>query len=295
MSNKLSGTLPRVLSALVALPVYIFALYTDLIYSLPVLIASSIISLACLYEYYAISDKGSEGRAFMIYGMTAGLAVNIIMYFFAFGRTYGYTGYMEVFDARVVFAAIFIFLSIILVLQLFKRPIQGGIYSLAVTVFGVIYIVFSFSHIILMKALKDGFYYIFILNVVVMLNDTGAYFGGRLFGKHKTKFEVSPNKSWEGYFSGTLVSILAMLITSEVYVVFFQKQLFSVIEAAILGIVLSIFGHIGDLIESAVKRDGSAKDSGSIIPGHGGMWDVFDALIFSLPFFYYYLVLKGVS
>jgi len=63
----------------------------------------------------------------------------------------------------------------------------------------------------------------------------------------------------------------------------------------LLGVALSVLGNLGDLIESAVKRDGSIKDSGSIIPGHGGMWDVFDALIFSMPLFYYYLMLKGVA
>ena len=92
-----------------------------------------------------------------------------------------------------------------------------------------------------------------------------------------------------------LFSILAMIITSQVYAVFFGRNLFSMIEAAILGIILGILGDLGDLIESAIKRDGAIKDSGSIIPGHGGMWDVFDALIFVFPLFYYYLVLKGVQ
>ena len=66
------------------------------------------------------------------------------------------------------------------------------------------------------------------------------------------------------------------------------------LECTILGIVISILANVGDLIESAVKRDGGFKDSGSIIPGHGGMWDVFDATIFALPLFYYYLVFKGI-
>ena len=67
------------------------------------------------------------------------------------------------------------------------------------------------------------------------------------------------------------------------------------VEAAIVGGFLSLLGNIGDLIESAVKRDGNIKDSGTIIPGHGGMWDTFDAIILSLPIFYYYLILTGVN
>ena len=121
-----------------------------------------------------------------------------------------------------------------------------------------------------MKALTDGVYYIIILNVVVMLNDTVAYFGGVLFGKHKTGFPVSPNKSWEGYFSGLLFSVLSMVITNQVYRSFFGKGLFAMVEAVFLGIALSVLGNLGDLVESAVKRDGAIKDSGSIIPGHGG-------------------------
>ncbi len=295
MSNTKNATLKRVMSAIVALPVYVFAFTTDYFLSIPVLIASLIISIASLYEYYSICSMDDKGKPFMVLGISAGVIINILFYIFAYGRIHGYNRYIESFDARVIFAVLVLFLAIILIMQIFKRPIKGGIYSLAVTVFGVIYIVFSFSHIILMKALQDGFYYILILNIVVMINDTGAYFGGVLFGKHKTNFEVSPNKSWEGYFSGLLFSIVAMMVTSEIFAVFFDKQLFTLIEAAVIGIFLSILGHIGDLVESAIKRDSTTKDSGSIIPGHGGMWDVYDALIFTFPFFYYYLVLKGIN
>jgi len=179
--------------------------------------------------------------------------------------------------------------------HIYKRPVAGGIYSLATTVFGVVFIAFLFSHIILLKSLKDGYIYVLILNAIVMLNDSGAYFGGVYFGKHKAGFKVSPNKSWEGYFSGLLTSIIAMLLISMVLESFFGKSLFSMVEATIIGIVISVIGNIGDLAESAIKRDGSIKDSGSLIPGHGGLWDVFDSMIVTLPLFYYYLVLKGVQ
>jgi phosphatidate cytidylyltransferase len=132
------------------------------------------------------------------------------------------------------------------------------------------------------------------LNIVIILNDAAAYFGGVLFGKHKTNFPVSPNKSWEGYLSGLFISIIAMIATDFFYSRFLNKDLFTLSESIILGIVLSIAGNLGDLAESAVKRDTAKKDSGSLLPGHGGMWDVFDAMIFSLPLFYYYLMLKGI-
>ncbi|HOD13295.1 MAG TPA: phosphatidate cytidylyltransferase [Spirochaetota bacterium] len=295
MTEIQKATIKRVLSAVVALPVYVFTIVTDLGQSVPMLACSLIVTLACLYEYYSITDRGEEGRAFVKTGMVFAVVVNIIMYLFAYGKLYGYSRYIPAFDARVVLGVISVFMVAMMALQLFTRPLKGAAYSMGVTLFGVLYIVFFFSHVILLKSLADGVYYIILLNIVVMLNDTMAYFGGVLFGKHKTGFPVSPNKSWEGYFSGLLFSVLAMVITNEVYAAFFDRHLFGMIEAVLLGVALSVLGNLGDLIESAVKRDGSIKDSGSIIPGHGGMWDVFDALIFSMPLFYYYLMLKGVA
>lgn len=287
-------TLTRVLSAIVTLPVLIYVIITDDFLCLPILLASVIISLFCLYEFYMIADRGEEGGAFVKTGLVAGFALNVIMYIFAFGKPLGVSGAVAIFDARVITAFFMLFISVILVLQLFTRPLKGAAYSLGITVFGVFYIVLSLSHLILLKSLVDGVFYIIILIAVVMLNDTGAYFGGVMFGKHKAGIEASPNKSWEGYFSGLLFSVIAFILTNQIFASFFSRELFSMIECVLLGIFTSVFANIGDLVESAVKRDGGFKDSGRIIPGHGGMWDVFDATIFALPFFYYYLIFKGI-
>jgi len=291
----MNETSTRILSAVVALPVYCFLVVTDLFYSIPILVASLVISLGCLWEYYQISSRDEGNRPFVVAGMVMAAAVNILMYLYAFGRVYGYAAYVAPFDARFILAVLAVGLPIVFAVHIYKRPVAGGIYSLATTVFGVVFIAFLFSHIILLKSLKDGYIYVLILNAIVMLNDSGAYFGGVYFGKHKAGFKVSPNKSWEGYFSGLLTSIIAMLLISMVLESFFGKSLFSMVEATIIGIVISVIGNIGDLAESAIKRDGSIKDSGSLIPGHGGLWDVFDSMIVTLPLFYYYLVLKGVQ
>jgi phosphatidate cytidylyltransferase len=294
MSLLGNTTFKRILSAVIALPVYIFLIISDSFYSTPILGISLLISLICLYEFFLITDRGDEGRAFFKTGMSAGVIINIVIYLFAFGKVFGFGRYIGIFDARVIIAIVTIFLCSILTLQIFRRPIRGGIYSISITLFGVLYIVLSFSHIILIKALANGLFYLLFHNIIIMLNDIGAYFGGVFFGKHKTNFPVSPNKSWEGYFSGLLFSIVFSIIINEVYISFFNRTLFTTIEAAVIGIILSILGSTGDLVESAVKRDSSIKDSGSIIPGHGGMWDVFDAIIFSMPVYYYYLLLIGV-
>ena len=291
--GKLKNSLYRILTAAVALPVYFFAIGTDLFYSVPILIASLVITLLSLYEFYRISDRGDEGRPFTAIGIICGAAVNIVMYVYAFGF-FGHR-LSGGFETKLIMVVFVLLLALVMTIQLFFRPIKGAIYSIAVTGFGIFYIVFFFSHIFLLRILEHGFLYILLINIVIIINDSAAYFAGISIGKHKTNFAVSPNKSWEGYLFGMIFSIIAMLATNAIYASYLDKYLFSFAESVIIGILLSIFGNFGDLIESLVKRDGSKKDSGSLLPGHGGMWDVFDAMIFTIPLFYYYLLIKGVS
>lgn len=292
MNQRLKETLIRIASALVALPVYFFAVITDYVYSLPILCVSLVISLICLYEFYKISEN-SGAKPFIAVGLITAALVNILMYFYGYGKVLGFSGFSNM-NGKFIFLILVLFISAISVIQVFRRPLQGGIYSLAVTVLGLLLIVIPFSHIILMKFLRDGIYYILLLNITVILNDVAAYFGGVFLGKHKIGFPVSPNKSWEGYCFALLFSVLSMIIFNQFCLSFFNRELFTMVEAAIAGILISIGAGVGDLIESAVKRDGGIKDSGSIVPGHGGMWDVFDAMIFTMPLFYYYLIFKGV-
>jgi phosphatidate cytidylyltransferase len=282
------------MSALILLPVYFFCVLTESFMQIPVLIVSIVITLSSLYEFYEIAKCKEKAKPFFAAGLLAGFLVNVIMYLYAFGKVIAFDKYIPLYDVRPVFAIVVILLASVMIYQIFKRPIEGGIFALSTTVFGLIYIVIFFSHIIFMKALPDGIFYIIALHIIVMINDTAAYFGGVLFGKHKAGFAVSPNKSWEGYFSGMLFSIIAMIVVNEVYITFYDKTLFTTLEAGLIGMALSILGNAGDLIESAIKRDAKVKDSGTIIPGHGGVWDVFDALIFTTPIFYYYLKIKGM-
>lgn len=295
MKETTKTTVKRILSALIGLPLYVYFVVTDQFMAVPILVLSLIISLMCLYEFYKITEFSESRRPFIATGLIAGGAVNIIMYLYAYGNIYGYSRILQPYDAKALMFIFVILVSAAFIIQISKRPVKGGTFSVAVTLLGVVLIPLAFSHIILMKSLVNGVHYIIILNMVIMLNDAGGYFGGVLFGKHKTGFEVSPNKSWEGYFSGMLISVISMMVISEVYFSFFSIELFSMIEAVFAGVVLSLIGSSGDLVESAVKRDAGVKDSGRLIPGHGGMWDAFDAVIFAMPIFYYYLIIiKGV-
>ena len=279
---------------MILLPVYLFCIFSEVFYSVPLLLLTLIISLGALYEFYQIASLKEKTKPFIAVGSITAACITVIFYLVSFSNVYSFSNIFSVFDARFIMAAVFFMIFAAAFFQILKRPLEGAISSISVTVFGVLFVATSFSYMILMKALPDGVFYIFALHAVVMLNDSAAYFGGVFFGRHKANIAASPNKSIEGYFTGILVSIIAMIVLNEVYITFWDKHLFTMMEAGLIGIFLSFAGNLGDLIESAVKRDGGVKDSGRIIPGHGGIWDVFDALITALPLFYFYLKIKGI-
>ena len=116
--------------------------------------------------------------------------------------------------------------------------------------------------------------------MIVWITDSGAYLIGRKLGKHKLAPHVSPNKTWEGSIGGSLVSVIVV----GLYLAFSPvKFAYGLPIMLLLTVVLSVGGQIGDLIESAFKRHYGVKDSGKILPGHGGILDRFDSLLFVLP------------
>jgi phosphatidate cytidylyltransferase len=117
--------------------------------------------------------------------------------------------------------------------------------------------------------------------IAAVLNDVGALIGGRWFGRHLLAPQVSPKKTWEGLIGGAVLAIAgSILITGHIHP-------WTIPKAALLGVVVAVVAPVGDLCESLVKRDLSLKDMGSLLPGHGGMLDRFDALLFVLPATYY--------
>jgi hypothetical protein len=139
-------TISRLLSALILLPIYAFAVLTDYVMSMPILLASIVISSITLYEFYQITDRGENGP-FVIVGLVANFFVNVVIYLFAMGKLWGLGKYIGDFDGRLIMAVIAVFIMIILTLQLFTKNIKGGIYSIAVTLFGVMFIGFFFAHL----------------------------------------------------------------------------------------------------------------------------------------------------
>ncbi len=155
----------------------------------------------------------------------------------------------------------------------------------ATTLFGVFYIGWLFNHLILVREIPVyGKDLTLILFFCVWIMDTFAYIFGMQIGKHKFS-KISPNKSIEGCFFGLIFAILASIILHN----FIFKTNFGIKNSIIIGIIIGIFGQIGDLFESMIKRSAEQKDSGNILPGHGGILDRFDSIIFTAPIYFYFI------
>ncbi len=167
----------------------------------------------------------------------------------------------------------------------------NAIANIGAGLFGILYIgLFSASLIWIREFYHENILYsrggmlIIALFVTIWLCDSAAYFLGTAFGKHKLFPRVSPKKSWEGAVAGFIFSVLSMIVMRE-----FFLQFLSITDAVIIGVLIGIVGQVGDLIESLIKRDAGVKDSSTLIPGHGGIFDRFDSLLFTAPFIYLYL------
>lgn len=122
--------------------------------------------------------------------------------------------------------------------------------------------------------------------LVLWANDTGAYMVGKFFGKHKLLEAVSPKKTWEGLFGGMLCAIL-----SGYFLFSLMPNSFTQMEWVAIASIVAVFANIGDLIESQIKRIKGVKDSGKLLPGHGGVLDRFDGLLIALPLVIIYLIM----
>lgn len=147
------------------------------------------------------------------------------------------------------------------------------------------YIAFSFFFLLLIPFTTGQYNPYIIIGVLILIwiNDSFAYLIGKNFGKHKLFEKVSPRKTIEGFFGGLIFSIICAVVLSKYIAVF------SILNWIVIAIIVSVFGTLGDLVESKFKRQANVKDSGNIMPGHGGILDRLDSLFFLSPFVYLYI------
>ena len=167
---------------------------------------------------------------------------------------------------------------------------QVRVVDTATTVFGAMYVGFMLGHLVLVRQLDYGTELTLAVILSVWANDVFAYLIGSTVGRHKMAPNISPHKSWEGFVAGTVGTVLVWI---GIY--FVADPPISLIWLAAVGVVLSIAAVVGDLAESRFKREAGIKDSGKLLPGHGGALDRFDSMILVSVVAYYILVLAGVQ
>jgi phosphatidate cytidylyltransferase len=150
--------------------------------------------------------------------------------------------------------------------------------------FGIFYVGFSFSHFPLLLTLNEGRNLLILLTVITVFSDSFAYYTGKMLGRHKMAPAISPGKTIEGLLGGVAGSILGAII-----VCFWFFPGYSLVKISILTVFLSMIGVLGDLTESMIKRTMGVKDSGNILPGHGGVLDRLDSLMIAAPVLFYML------
>jgi len=165
-----------------------------------------------------------------------------------------------------------------------RSPLEQSLRDGAMTLFGVLYLGLTLGMLSMTRLLPLGEWLIFFLLLVTWASDTGAYYIGTLYGRHRLAPRISPKKTVEGLVGGLISAIIAAYAASW----WFLPEL-SGLDCLILATLLTITGLWGDLTESAMKRSVGMKDSGGILPGHGGMLDRLDSLLFTAPVFYYYV------
>ncbi len=235
----------------------------------------SLLSLLCLLEFYKLTATTAV-RPQQILGLLLGL-------FICSGGAFIWL------DAS--FSTHFLVLLIPLVVTVFfaelyrksKKPFD----NIAYTFLGILYTVMPFVFFMAMAFLQMDFNFHFSLGFILLLwtNDTCAYLSGKKFGKTKLFEQHSPKKTWEGFIGGIVATTLVALLIGH----YFQEVLW--IHWIVIGLIVSIFGTMSDLVESMLKRSINVKDSGSILPGHGGLLDRFDGLLLAAPLVFVYLYL----
>jgi phosphatidate cytidylyltransferase len=177
------------------------------------------------------------------------------------------------------------FLSTILVaflLFLVSSTRAPATVAISVTLLGATWVGLGLAFLILLRAIPDnGRLVAFAVLIAVWADDTLAYLVGRLIGRHRFSPTLSPKKTWEGFVAGTAAAIFTT------FIVFYKQDYLTVWESIALGAVLAVSGALGDLFESALKRDLDVKDSGSLLGGHGGVLDRLDAFLFAAPAAYF--------
>ena len=274
--TSLPPSIGRIITAVVLLPILIASIIIPKL-SLLFVILIAIALVIALLEFWMLARK-HQIRADPVAGLLGAAALFTVFYF---------TEPHQPPDLAVLIVVLMLLTVCSLIAAMLRgAPFDRMMSAAGVTILGVMYVVLLGAHLV---ALRMGFspalsrHLLAFYFLTLMGADSAAYYGGRAFGKNKLAPSISPGKTWEGVVAGMLASLL--LAAASHYWFFPELKLkFALPLAAVMNVV----GVVGDLTESALKRSAGTKDTAKILPGHGGMLDRIDSLLFNAPLLYYF-------
>jgi phosphatidate cytidylyltransferase len=263
----------RILTAIVALPILLYAVWSPIPYFFVVL--ASVAAVLALNEFYGLAAR-LGGRPFTVIGHAGALL------FIACFVLHNQQWVIAVLSAAVI----------ALLGAGLARPqeLRSAMISASSTLFGTVYVGLLCALLVGVRMIGDTWIITHLSSklltlffAIVMITDTGAYYTGRAIGRHKLAPRVSPGKTIEGAAGGFLAALGAGPLCR---LIFFPEL--PLVESILLGGVVSVLGQVGDLAESMLKRGSEVKDSSNLLPGHGGMLDRLDSILAAAPAIYYY-------
>ena len=262
----------RILTAVVLVPILVFTVWSDIPYFFVALAAAAV--LLALHEFYNLAAKvGCRPQNYL--GYVAGLSILACFVSSKWELIF------------MVFAAL-VMLSLAAALMN-PDEIKSALISVSATVFGVAYVALLAGCLVGVRMIDTvrvqdlASKLLTMFFAMVIFTDTAAYYTGRSFGRHKLAPRISPGKTVEGFLGGLVGAVLAGYLSR---LTFFPEV--PLLHALVLGGLIGCVGPIGDLAESMLKRGSDVKDSGTLLPGHGGMLDRVDAILFCAPLLYAY-------
>lgn len=298
----MSETTKRIISGFSIAIVVVIALYFHEAFgSLHVFLIICFFSLLGVEEFYRLTDRGIDGKPIRSIGFAFTIIFLCIFYLTYLADHQVWNSLSPVLDVFVkienpILPALILFLIIASSYAMVYRPLDGISFVITSTVVGPIYAAIPLGLVILMLGMAEGPFVFLYLAMGTIMTDVGAYFAGRWFGKHNAGLKVSPKKTYEGYIGGVIFANLMVQGFVYFWLDFFPNTNSNFVpgwfESVLLTFIISIISVFGDLVESALKRDARIKDSSSTIPGHGGVLDLVDALLFTLPIGFYYFSIR---
>lgn len=243
-----------------------------------IVVFSSLAGLG-LYEFFRMVEKDTSHAISKFFNIFFGVIIIISVFLF-----------LEKITLIALPIALLTYLLILFATAVFIHR-TDILHAIIYSIFGQIYITLPFGFLLLISYLHsigiNNYHPAFViaLFVFIWVNDTSAYFFGSLFGKHKLLERISPKKSVEGFIMGIVFTILSSFIFAYYY------PEYGILFWAGFGVTASLFGTLGDMFESLIKRTYNVKDTGNIIPGHGGVLDRIDSLLIAIPAVFLYLVI----